>query len=196
MIDYCQLIAAAREKRGTFFELDNVEFAYVGPDSNGVITVGINGTTEWADLRWSLRTEKVWWPFADRGFMTQGSVQLGTLASCCEVLESILKNHKVRFVGHSVGGNAAQALALAWQDLGKGEVEGVVTFGAPAVFSKGFKWPNIAMTRYVCGNDPIPVLWAPFWKHTHSATKIPSVNKCMSFILDHKLSSYERSLLK
>lgn len=182
MTNLLALTRAASDGRGTTTVVDGLELAYTRTDD--VLSLALGSTDSGRDILRSL---------SRTGYLDGAE-------ACLEWVENLAINlgakgfprRMVRLAGHSLGGAVARRLAVMLVRRGY-IVARLETYGEP----RGWDQPEpvrLPGARYVCGTDPVP-----WWGYGHEVAPVhlPSPNGPWSPIrgfLDHRLTSYERSL--
>ena len=163
-------------------------------DHDDSVLLAIAPTDSLLDLWRSLKISKILWPLEDRGTCHRGYLEAARIVAEHPRVYKQLEDKEIHLTGHSFGGSIAEAVAIWLHDTGR-KVISSITFGAPAWMSKRFRWPQeISRSRFVCGRDPIPRLWAPRFCHLVQPTRLPSQSPPILPFLDHRLKSYMEAL--
>jgi len=167
-----------------FTDRDDVRIGDV--EINGVRFIVVRGT---ANLLNVLRDIWVRPAFTVNGY----SAHKGFVSGFYKVFPDIPKQidtEKTIVTGHSFGG--AVALLL-------GEFLGckVVTFGCPRTYFRFWKQPKgIIHTRYVCDDDPVPMMPRLFFEHLHEPVELCDCDDEWIDFEDHGMEIYERRVTR
>lgn len=130
-----------------------------------------------------------------------GRAHLGFLKGAQDVCHKKLipaypKGMKVWLVGHSMGGSVALCAAPILMDAGW-DVQGVITFGAPAALSRhsAKNYPNIYVKQYILRGDPVPMMPPKCLNFAHVNTEVIGPSCWLpSIIRKHLLKNYIRAI--
>lgn len=123
-----------------------------------------------------------------KGYLVHKGFESGFNILFTIVKQLIAKSKKeLVFTGHSFGG----AVALLFAEFYNAKV---ITFGCPRVYFRFWKAPKeVEHKRFVCDDDPVPMIPRLFYRHLCEATVLKDKDGGID-VKDHSISVYCKRL--
>lgn len=170
-----------------FFEVDDLAFGHFVDDTAKTQYVVFRGS---ANIENWLKNARFLPNFTKTGLLAHGGFVSCVSNLFLPVLNTIRKDYKLIFTGHSLG--AAIALLFA-EFYGKSNCE-VITFGCPRVYLRFSQKPDVKHSRYVCDDDPVPLIPHLLYCHESDAIVLKDKDRKLVEAKDHGITIYLRRI--
>ena len=179
--DLCELSYAPDSLPPGFHDVGYLRYGITAKDGTTYVT--FRGTANPMNI---LRDLRVWPSRSHRGFLAH----LGFMGGFRALLDHIpTPSGPTVFTGHSLGGAVALLFAEKYGMP-------VVTFGCPRVYFRWGQSPDtVAHIRYVCDDDPVPMIPRLMYRHLCSPVVLADNDRGID-IKDHSMSVYSKRLRK